>query len=208
MVEFVEFPKMPRLRRDCIITEKIDGTNACIRITEDGQFLVGSRTRWITPENDNYGFAKWAYEHRDELMGLGVGTHFGEWWGSGCQRGYSLTNGEKRWSLFNVSRWHLWCEEPQRIPTADPRIEKYQEKLPECCHLVPVLFRGTFDTTRVDEALEHLRTNGSMAAPGFMKPEGVVCFHIAGNFGFKTTLEKDEEYKGKRQKPMAMNAAK
>jgi hypothetical protein len=197
MHEFVEFPKMPRLRRECVITEKIDGTNGCIKITEDGTFLVGSRTRWITPENDNYGFAKWAYSNKEELMLLGVGTHFGEWWGSGCQRGYGLQNGEKRFSLFNTLRWCLWDQEPQRIATADPRIEKYQEKLPKCCYLVPILFRGLFDTARVDEALEDLRVNGSKAAPGFMKPEGVVCYHIAGNFGFKTTLEKDEEPKNK-----------
>jgi len=45
------------------------------------------------------------------------------------------------------------------------------------------------------QALAELRANGSKAAPGFMRPEGVVCFHVAGNFGFKTTLEKDAERK-------------
>ena len=58
--EFREFPKIARLSREAIITEKIDGTSGCIFITDDGQFLIGSRTRWITPEQDNYGFAKWA----------------------------------------------------------------------------------------------------------------------------------------------------
>jgi len=188
---FEEFPKLTRLSRECIITEKIDGTNAQICITEDGQFLVGSRTRWITPEQDNYGFAKWAHEHKEELLKLGVGRHFGEWWGSGCQRGYNLPKGEKRWSLFNIARWCLSSETPQRIPTADPRIEKYQEVLPACCHLVPVLFRGTFTTDACEQALSILRESGSKASPGFMKPEGIVCFHIAGNFGFKKTLEKD-----------------
>jgi hypothetical protein len=193
--EFVEFPKIARLNRECIITEKIDGTNACVRITEDGEFLTGSRSRWITPDNDNYGFAKWANEHKEELLTLGTGTHFGEWWGSGCQRGYGLKNGEKRWSLFNVARWRLHGQEPQRIVTADPRIEKWQEILPACCNLVPVLFRGMFDTARVNEAIEELRKNGSRAAPGFLRPEGVVCFHVAGNFGLKVTLEKDAERK-------------
>jgi hypothetical protein len=28
--------------------------------------LVGSRTRWITPEQDNYGFARWAMEQKKE----------------------------------------------------------------------------------------------------------------------------------------------
>jgi len=195
MVEFIGFPKMPRLRRDCIITEKIDGTNACIRITEDGEFYTGSRSRWITPDDDNYGFAKWANANREDLMALGVGTHFGEWWGSGCQRGYGLKNGEKRFSLFNVARWCMADETPQQIPSAAQGFEKYQERLPSCCFLVPVLFRGLFDTAKVDEALENLRSNGSKASPGFAKPEGVVCYHVAANFGFKVTLEKDAERK-------------
>jgi hypothetical protein len=197
-VEFVEFPKMARLSRECIVTEKIDGTNACIKITEDGGFLTGSRTRWITPSDDNYGFSRWAHGNKNQLMKLGPGTHFGEWWGSGCQRGYGLSNGEKRWSLFNVARWCLAGEEPQRIPTADPRIEKYQQVLPECCHLVPVLYRGIFDTFHVENALSVLKVFGSKASPGFMRPEGVVCYHVAGNIGFKKTIEKDDEYKSKK----------
>lgn len=163
-VEFVEFPKMARLSRECIVTEKIDGTNACIKITEDGLFLTGSRTRWITPDDDNYGFSKWAHGNKNQLMRLGPGTHFGEWWGSGCQRGYGLSNGEKRWSLFNVARWCLAGQEPQRIPTADPRIEKYQQVLPECCHLVPVLYRGVFETVQIENALSVLRVFGPQAA--------------------------------------------
>ena len=46
-------------------------------------------------------------------------------------------------------------------------------------------------------ALSELRATGSRAAVGFMKPEGVVCFHVAANVGFKTTIEKDDEYKSK-----------
>lgn len=188
--EFVEFPKIARLSRDCLITEKLDGTNAQIFITDDGQMLIGSRTQWITPERDNHGFARWATEHRDELMMLGPGRHFGEWWGQGIQRRYGLT--EKRWSLFNVARWCLAGETPQRIPAADPRIEQYQDVLPPCCSLVPLLYRGVFTTDACEAAIADLRVNGSKAAPGFMKPEGIICFHIAGNFGFKKTLEKDE----------------
>jgi hypothetical protein len=66
-MEFEEFPKMARLSRRIIITEKIDGTNAQVFIGEDGTMQFGSRTRWITPDDDNFGFAKWATEHADEL---------------------------------------------------------------------------------------------------------------------------------------------
>ena len=194
--EFIEFPKMARLSRECWVTEKIDGTNAQIYITDDGQMLVGSRTRWLTLESDNFGFAWWAMKHREELLQLGPGRHFGEWWGSGIQRGYGLQKGEKRFSLFNVARWCLAGETPQRILTADPRIEKYQDVLPACCHLVPVLRRGVFDTRVCAWALDELRVKGSLAAPGFMKPEGIVVFHVAGNVGFKRTLDKDDVPKG------------
>lgn len=172
-MEFIGFPKMARLSREVIVTEKIDGTNAQILIGEDGTFLTGSRTRWITPEQDNYGFAKWAHEHRDELLQLGPGRHFGDWWGSGIQRRYGLQ--EKRFSLFNAVRW--------------------AEERPACCHVVPVLYRGDFSTAAIEGALAMLRTNGSVAAPGFDRPEGVVVFHVAAQTGFKKTLERDHEPK-------------
>jgi hypothetical protein len=90
MEDFLGFMKMDRYSREVIVTEKIDGTNAQILITEDGGFFTGSRNRWITPENDNYGFSRWAHRNKDDLMELGVGRHFGEWWGYGIQRGYGL----------------------------------------------------------------------------------------------------------------------
>lgn len=196
-IEFVEFPKIARLSRECVITEKIDGTNGVIAIGENGEFNVGSRSRWITPEQDNHGFARWAHDHKDELLKLGPGRHFGEWWGSGIQRGYGLQKGEKRWSLFNVIRWCLHGEIPQRIPTGDPRIEKYQDVLPACVGLVPALYRGLFTTRACETAIGELINFGSRAALGFEKPEGIVVFHIAGNVGFKKTIEKDDEWKGK-----------
>ena len=189
-MEFREFPKMARLSREIIITEKIDGTNAQICISDDGEtMLVGSRTRWITPQDDNHGFAKWAEAHRDELLTLGPGRHFGEFWGQGIQRGYGLK--EKRFSLFNVQRWALHGTEPKTYPTADPRITRTQDVLPPCCGLVPVLDRCIFDNHSVDSWLHYLQATGSVAAPGFPFPEGVVIFHTAANVGFKKTLEKD-----------------
>ena len=188
-MEFIGFPKMARLSREIIITEKIDGTNANICISSGEEcshgaidcwydsdrgthmtMYAGSRTRWITPENDNAGFAAWVANNVQALKGLGEGRHFGEWWGAGIQRGYGQST--KRFSLFNVSRW------------TDSR--------PECCDVVPTLYRGDFDMSAVEEALTTLRVAGSAAAPGFMRPEGIVVFHTAANVGFKKTLEKDD----------------
>jgi hypothetical protein len=80
---------------------------------------------------------------------------------------------EKRWSLFNVSRW------------GDDSIR------PACCGLVPVLYQGMFDTKEIEDVLYQLSKNGSHAAPGFMQPEGIVIYHVAGNVMFKKTLEGD-----------------
>lgn len=194
-MEFQEFPKMARLARDMIVTEKIDGMNAQVFIAEDGTILAGSRSRWISPADDNFGFAAWVEEHRDELLTLGPGRHFGEWWGRGIQRGYGLQ--ARRFSLFNSTRWAAHDEDVQPIPSLDPRAEvKMQQRPPKCCDVVPVLIRGPFRTDAVDAALRLLRERGSYAAPGFMKPEGVVVFHTAGNVGFKKTVEKDEVPKG------------
>lgn len=198
IMDFKAFPKIARLSRDVIVTEKIDGTNAQIFIGEDGSVLAGSRTRWITPADDNFGFAAWVEEHREELLGLGPGRHFGEWWGKGIQRNYGLQ--ERRFSLFNALRWAAHGEDLREIPSQDPRITpKMQERPPMCCEVVYTMFRGAFDTIVIDECLAVLRRLGSATVPGFMKPEGVVVFHIAGNVAFKKTLDKDDEPKFRRK---------
>lgn len=181
-MEFQEFSKMARWSRNIVVTEKIDGTNACVCIGEDGEFLTGSRNRWITPDDDNFGFSRWAHEHRDELMALGPGRHFGEWWGSGIQRRYDLT--EKRFSLFNVGRWY------DASATEDERAGK--TLAPACCHVVPVLIEGPNDQRAIEAVIQLLREKGSSAAPGFMKPEGIVIYHCASRTLYKKTLEKDE----------------
>jgi len=179
-MEFVGFPKIPRLSRECVVTEKLDGTNASILITEEGEFLTASRKRWIVPGDDNYAFAKWANENKEELMKLGPGHHFGEWWGQGIQRSYGQDR--KRFSLFNTSRW------------LDDEVR------PECCDVVPVLYQGLFNTEIIDGLIEELKSKGSAAAPGFMNPEGLIVYHTAGNLYFKKTIEKDESPKSKETK--------
>lgn len=190
---FEPFPKIPRLNRTISITEKIDGTNAQVVVTEDGLVLAGSRTRWITPDNDNAGFAKWVAANEEALRtGLGIGTHYGEWWGAGIGRGYGLSQlrtdqngkthqlgkvGEKRFSLFNAHRW-----------TDDVR--------PIICSVVPTLYVGAFSQAAIFDVLDCLRKNGSIAQPGYMKPEGVVIYMHASGTMHKVLLEGDDLPKG------------
>lgn len=175
-LEFVAWPKIARLSREVIVTEKLDGTNAQIIISDDGtQIAAASRTRLITPEDDNFGFAGWVERNKEALLQLGPGRHYGEWWGSGIQRGYGLK--EKRFSLFNVTRW------------ADVSIDGPFS-------VVPVLYKGPFNTEWIDDCLKSLEVDGSVAAPGFMKPEGIVIFHTASHHLYKKTLDKNDGHKG------------
>lgn len=174
-IDFVEFPKISRWNREVIVTEKLDGTNAQVYVDDAGErAFAGSRTRWISPEDDNFGFARWVKENHDELLKLGPGSHFGEWWGQGIQRNYGLK--ERRFSLFNVSRW--------------------SEDRPVCCGIVPVLWQGLTESLDARAVLEVLRETGSVAAPGFMKPEGIVVFHVASSGLFKMTLDANDAHKG------------
>ena len=202
-MEFKPFPKIPRMTRPVVVTEKIDGTNAQIFIehtalvdradpnilaeSEEGLVMyAGSRNRWLTKNADNYGFANWALENYIELFKLGPGQHFGEWWGLGIGRNYGLK--EKRFSLFNTKRWGQKYE--ARLAGHDVK------DFPACCHVVPTLGTFTFETAEVSNIIEKLRKAGSVAAPGFMQPEGIIVFHTASGEMFKKTLDKDEQPKG------------
>lgn len=182
--EFQKFDKIPRLRTcTLVVTEKLDGTNGQVYVPEDprDKVLVASRNRWIIPGKitDNYSFAEWVEANAEALRRLGPGRHYGEWWGAGIARGYGLT--ERRWSLFDSSRW----------------TGKLPEGLPSNVHVVPVLgvrqlWNAELGTARIiDEAILQLQLKGSVAAPGYRNPEGIVV--RAGYHGqlYKFTLDGD-----------------
>lgn len=192
--EFPSFPKIPRLAKQITVTEKIDGTNGLIEISvnEFGTWIrAGSRNRWLTQgeggdthfqvgggqliSSDNYGFGRFVIDHAEELARLGPGRHYGEWFGSGIQRGYGMKNGQKRFALFNHST-DCAC-----VP---------------CVDYVPIMYCGDFSGQAIEEALHDLRRDGSKAAPGFMNPEGIVLrFHVNGVV-YKAFCEDDGLPKG------------
>lgn len=172
VVPFRPFPKVPRWAKPIVVTEKIDGTNASVHVFEDGRVWAGSRNRWVTRDADNFGFARWVAENEDDLReGLGVGSHYGEWWGAGIQRGYGM--GHRVFSLFNVGRWTY--EDADHAP-------------PSCCDVVPVLWEGDAlepASQIVAKCMDALALEGSHAAPGFMNPEGIMIYHTAAGQYFK-----------------------
>jgi hypothetical protein len=203
--EFKKWDKMGRLYRPILITEKIDGTNGQINIVPDSEdildtqdvtiiedygiplegatMLVGSRKRWLNEQSDNFGFFKWARDNADALAELGPGRHFGEWWGKGIQRGYGKK--DRTFSLFNVMRY-----------TLDPSL--YKAVWNVGVEVVPLLYAGDYRQAAINIAITDLDINGSKAAPGYDKPEGIVIFHTATNTLFKYTLEGDQHKEGYR----------
>ncbi len=208
LAEFQAWPKTPRLFRDVMITEKIDGTNACVFIREEGfgtsagylhadppsttAVILGpskmdnddfpaneywlyaqSRSRFVTPGSDNFGFARWVRSNSQTLGDdLGPGRHYGEWWGAGIQRKYGQK--EKFFSLFNAGRW-------RDAEFTTPNLA-----------VVPVLYEGTFDQGVLRGFLETISYMGSTL--GEVKAEGVIVQFKSGE-RFKVTL--DNEDRGK-----------
>lgn len=183
---FRAWPKIPRLENEVYyITEKIDGTNACIviQVGHPGAFeesvvdwclvnntnyciFAQSRTKIITPEYDNFGFAKWVKDNAEQLISdLGVGYHYGEWWGKGINRGYGLE--ERRFSLFNPTKHSDVCYHVPKIAavSAEALIETIQDEI------------------------EQLKM-GSYAAPGYMRPEGLVIYAEKAKTYWKVIIDK------------------
>lgn len=185
---FVPFPKVGRVSKGCVITEKIDGTNACIYINGD-VMLAGSRSRWLEPgkTTDNFGFASWVEANREDLRQLGDGTHFGEWHGQGIQRGYGLK--EKRFALFNVDRWATPYEYPDTSSLFFPTKEEKSVR-PACCDVVPILYQGPLLNEVQLEVLMNSVVGSRINSNA--EPEGIVIYLYGPKAIMKKTFEGDE----------------
>jgi hypothetical protein len=206
-IEFQAWPKTPRLFRDIIISEKIDGTNSAIIIEEldyedpsefilahvqrDGKFYAvaaQSRKRLLTPgkTTDNYGFAAWVKLNAETLVkNLGTGRHFGEWWGEGIQGRYGeYTKGRRGFALFNTQRhkdvWLVTQDVTGRAVEVEP---------------VPVFYEGPFSEAIIHDIAKELLANGSVAAPFAPKPEGLMIYHTQSGKAYKFTFDNNDKGK-------------
>lgn len=197
-LEFRKWDKTARWGSPFDITEKLDGTNAAVLIRtvelEDDDFssdpltvsvdgtlyavAAQSRTRIITAEDDNYGFARWVEDNVHTLVkDLGPGTHYGEWWGAKIQRAYGLTNGERYFSLFDHKRYGAEFE----WNTLTPNLS-----------LVPLMnYDDEFTMEALSDAVTALKEHGSFAHSGkFDRPEGVVVHWHHNDMRLKYILDK------------------
>lgn len=166
-VEFQPWPKIQRLDKNTVtITEKIDGTNACV-IVKNGEVIGSqSRNRVITPEDDNMGFAGWVQNNKERLTTLGDGYHYGEWAGPGIQKNpHDLPN--KRFFLFDARMHGIFQQNPEHPAK-------------EVVSVVPVLYEGWYRPETVDDILFRLDLGEiGLGAGKKTNPEGIIIyFHV------------------------------
>jgi RNA ligase-like protein len=212
-VEFQGFPKIPRLYRDAVVTEKIDGTNGAVGILKfqfgwhvggfdpadgsDHSQPDSTRMVFHPDDKDETGMPNFEYlvyaQSRNRILSLKEDNH-----------GFARYVYDNAYSLvddlgpgLHFGEW--WGKGVGRNYGLDHNrfslfnVKRWEDeafKTPGL-EVVPVVERGEFATLMVKVALHRLRVGGSFAAPGFMNPEGAVVFHNAGNVLFKATLEGD-----------------
>lgn len=197
---FEAFPKIARLKRELVITEKLDGTNACVCLfpldspdaydaaDHDPYCLcivpgdapgdiplamyVGSRKRWIAPE----GTAR--LDKGCDNFGfagwvLDRAMEFGKL-GEGRHYGEWYGEGIQRGYGVQGKRFALFnCN----------RWGPHNPNTPACCEVVVRL-----PTDNPDEAMAALSQHGSFQVPGFKQPEGIVVYHTASRNYYKQTV--------------------
>src|ERR1700728_871341 len=92
-------------------TVKLHGTNASVVFPGDGTYYCQSRTRVISVEDDNHGFAKWVEDNKEAFQALehslriyhGV-VLYGEWFGQGIQSGVAVSSLPKRFVVFGMKQ--------------------------------------------------------------------------------------------------------
>lgn len=200
MGEFRKWGSTPRWHKGLTITEKIDGTNACI-VIYDGQVKAQSRNRMITPDNDNAGFAKWVYENAGALTDtLGYGYHYGEWYGEGIQKNPLGIEG-KRFALFHATKY--------------TEANGYELNKVDGLETVPLLFHGQANLWTVSNILQELQIYGTKvvgakttavesAIPGLQptvayhkaaEAEGIIVWHKETQQKYKILLKNDAFHK-------------
>lgn len=193
MGQFKGWGSTPRWHKGLTITEKIDGTNACV-VIYDGQVKAQSRKRMITPDDDNFGFAKWVYDNAGVLMDtLGYGYHYGEWFGEGIQKNPLGIEG-KRFALFHATKY-----------TED---NGYELNKVDGLETVPLLHWGPCDLFTIPQIMTDLDSYGSnvkgakLIAQGYdFEPdehaaaEGIIVWHKETQQKYKILLEDDAFHK-------------
>lgn len=207
LFEFIQWAKTPRLLRDIVVTEKLDGTNAAIQIREVSTEALLAHLAEDDPEILGYFPHTNAEDDLRPLSYLVVGAQ-------SRNRVISLrqdNQGFARWVADNASTlvedlgeglffgefWGGKIARKYGLPATDQRFSlfnpdtkfgaaiwneqtqttEYEGPQTPGLSTVPVLYSGPFSLDAVRGVLQTLQDRGSEAVPGFMRPEGVVVYH-------------------------------
>jgi hypothetical protein len=119
---------------------KLHGTNAAVRITDDGTVVAQSRNRDITVEDDNCGFAAWVSEREDTFKNYPSGmTIFGEWAGKGIQKVDAVTQVDRKFHIFAIHKDDKIFYSPAAI------YHTLRSDLPSDTEVIPVSYILPFD---------------------------------------------------------------
>lgn len=200
MGEFKAWGSTKRENKSKTITEKINGTNACV-VAQNGKVTAQSRNRIITPDDDNFGFAKWVYDNAGALIDtLGWGYHYGEWYGEGIQKNPLGIEG-KRFALFHATKY--------------TEANGFELSKVDGLETVPLLHHGQCDVYTIPGIMQDLQTYGTKvqgakttpmesAIPGLpvefvynkaADAEGIIIWNNETRTRTKLLLENDELHK-------------
>lgn len=224
MIEFRSWPKTPRLLRDIIITEKIDGSNAAIGIVplsevdrtwegridepEPTDVRVLDLNVFATAERNGESYGVYAQSRKRLITPGKANDNFGfAGWvesnadelvaalGPGLHFGEWWGNGIQRGYGQTERRFSLFNTHRHKDLADHPLLD-----------VVPVLYHGPNDTDKVASTLADLKEHGSCAAPGFMNPEGICVYHVAARETYKVTLDNQDAGKWESSDPATVES--
>lgn len=128
--EWAAYHQVEPRTREFIGTVKLHGTNAGISLGPDGELVFLSRTRQITPEDDNAGFARHMSQYANLIKPmLGAfadrgmtATIFGEWCGAGIQNNVGISAEQKMFVIFALRLNDDWVDPLMAGSCTDARI--------------------------------------------------------------------------------------
>lgn len=222
MLEFQKFNSIPRLSRECVISEKLDGTNAQIYIEDISDELtdiLGSghldeeevTHLQLTPSAlilpiDGRVITVRAGSRKGFITPEKDNYGFASWVydhgeelvsGLGPGRHYGEWWGQGIQRGYDqegrtFSLFNTGRWKDEHLPLDVYWNNESRMQVPKCCSVVPIITTGFIDDWTPHDALSRLEDEGSLAGPGFKPAEGIVIYHSVADIYFKKTLLKDE----------------
>ena len=192
---------------------KIDGTNSCLFLDNDGNLCAGSRNRQLTLENDNAGFYAYALEHPEYKAYLEAHPNqilYGEWLVKHTIKTYS----EDAWKKFYVFDVYEYApDEDKPFLTEDEEngillnFDALKSDLEEFgIEYIPVM--AILKNPTIDDIAELAKQNHYLMPDDSNIGEGIVC----KQYGFKNKWGREtwgkfvaEEFFNKKEKLRSKN---